>query len=177
MTKSMSDKEEVIRKVFYDKEDGFGSVQKTYKAAKELDKSITLKDVREFLAKQEIRQGRKRTRYNSFVPFAPREQFQVDLADFGKGVEPYRYGFVAIDSFSKQLAVVPLKDKTPAETARALDVVVERLGTPNTVYTDDGGEFGGAFQARLKHYLIDHSTTRTSARFVERAIRMLRQGR
>ena len=142
---SSSAHDKTISKVYYNVESGFGSVAKTHAAAKKIDPSITRAHVKSFLDKQEIRQDKKRRGYNSFIPFAPLEEFQFDLADFGASTEKFRYAFVAIDSFSKKLAVVPIANKTPEECVKALDIVVEKLGTPNYVYTDDGGEFKGLF--------------------------------
>lgn len=169
-------KESVISKVYYDTNTGFGSIAKTHAAAKKIDPSIKREHVKEFLDKQEIRQGKKRRGYNSFVPFAPREEYQFDLADFGVSAEKYRYAFVCIDSFSKMLDVVPIENKRPEECVRALNIVIEKMHTPQYAYTDDGGEFKGAFEERLKYYFIEHIATRAHAPFAERVIRTLREG-
>lgn len=172
------DKDAVISSVYYDLKEGFGSIAKTLQAARKIDASIKREDVQKFLAKQEIRQNQKRRGDNSYVPFAPREEYQIDLADFGKDTsQVYRYAFVCIDAFSKALAVVPITDKKPEQCANALDIVIKKLNIPNTVYTDDGGEFKAAFDERLKqNFLIDHIVTRTHATMAERVIRTLREG-
>ena len=167
--------EAIIKKVYYDVNSGFGSIAKTLKKAQEIDFSIIRDEVTTFLAKQEHRQAKKRRKDNSFVPFGPREEFQVDLADFGL-TGPYRYALLAIDIFTKKLVVVPIKGKTSAETAVAFEEVLKILDVPNYVYSDEGGEFAGAFEAKLKENLIKHVLTRSSAAFVERAIRTLRDG-
>jgi hypothetical protein len=169
-------KEATISKVYYDLEKGFGSIAKTLQAAKKIDPNIKRDDVKAFLDKQEHRQGKKRRGYNSFVPFAPREEFQFDLADFGASAVKYRYAFVAIDVFSKKLTVVPLESKKPEECVRALDHVIEKMGTPNYAYTDDGGEFKGPFVEGLNRLLIEQIITRSHASFAERVIRTLREG-
>ncbi len=102
------EKEAVISKAYYNLDAGFGSIDKTWQAARKIDPSIKKQDVKAFLDKQEVRQGKKRRGDNSFIPFAPREEYQFDLADFGASAEKYRYAFVCIDSFSKKLAVVPI---------------------------------------------------------------------
>ena len=136
-----SSSDEVIRKVYYNLHSGFGSIAKTHKAAREVDPKIKREEVKAFLDKQEVRQGQKRRGDNSFIPYAPRDQYQFDLADFGATSVKYRYAFVAIDSFSKMLKVVPIENKTPAETVRALNIVIEKMHIPTYAYTDDGGEF------------------------------------
>ena len=47
----MTDKEKIIRQVWYDKDTGFGSIAETYKDAKQILDTITLNDVREFMKK------------------------------------------------------------------------------------------------------------------------------
>ncbi len=71
--------DEVISKLYYNAESGFGSIAKTHAAAKRIDPSIKREHVKAFLDKQEIRQTKKRRGDNSFVPFAPLEEFQLDL--------------------------------------------------------------------------------------------------
>ena len=52
-------KNSVIRQVYYDADTGFGSITNTYKAANRLLSSITYKDVKEFLERQESTQVNK----------------------------------------------------------------------------------------------------------------------
>jgi len=74
------------------------------------------------------------------------------------------------------LNVVPIENKTPAETTWALNIVIEKMHIPQYAYTDDGGEFKGAFEERLKYYFMEHLITRSHAIFAERVIRTLREG-
>ena len=101
------DKDDLLRSVFYDVRRGFGSQAATLKAAREQNPSVTLADVKDFLGRQELRQAKRSpARYNTWVPKAPREEFQIDLMDFGMKTVP-RYAFVAVDIFTKKLAAVP----------------------------------------------------------------------
>ena len=168
-------KEQVISKVYYDVRSGFGSIAETLRKAREQDKHITRTDVKSFLDKQAVRQEKKPNRYNSFVPEGRLEQIQVDLADFGKASSRYRYGLVAVDSFTKHVAVVPMMRKTSASTAAALDTVLQLLGLPATVLTDEGGEFQASFEEKLRCYEIQHVVTRTPPIFVERVIRTIKE--
>ena len=172
----MTKKDAVLKKVFYDVTSGFGSIADTLRQAKLQDASITRVDVKRYLDKQEIRQSKKPKRYNSFIPSGRLEQIQIDLADFGKAQSEFRYGLVAVDIFTKHLEVIPLNGKTSAVTAQALDQVISRLGHPAVVLTDEGGEFQGVFEQRLKYYAIEHVVTRTPPIFVERVIRTIKEG-
>ena len=165
----------ILSKIYYNVDTGFGSIAKTLKEAQKVDPSIKRETVADFLSRQEVKQRKKRRVDNSFVPFGPREQFQVDLADFGRGSEP-RYAFLAIDIFTKKLVVVPVRDKTSETCSVAFDKVLAEMGIPNYVYSDDGGEFQGAFERKLEQFLIEHIVSRSPASFVERAIRTLREG-
>ena len=100
----MTDKDKIIRQVYYDKDDGFGGVSDTYKQANKILNSITVNDVKEFLVKQKGRQTKAYKGFNSYVANDILEHIQIDLADFTKSAEVnngYRYAFVAIDIFSK----------------------------------------------------------------------------
>ena len=130
-----------------------------------------------WLAKQEARQIRKRNQYNSFVPSMPMEQIQVDLADMGTRSKN-RFAFVAIDPYTKKADAVPIPNKLPGTTAKALDEALKDLGPdwPAFCLHDEGGEFEGAFSKRLQWYEIQQIRLRTHPRFVERFIRTLKDG-
>ena len=49
----MSDKDSVIRGIYYDREDGFESVINTYRKANKVPNTITVADVRNFIEKAE----------------------------------------------------------------------------------------------------------------------------
>ena len=164
-------KERIIAETFYDERHGFGSIGHTLKRAREKDATITRADVKEFLDKQEVKQQRKPTQVNSFVADLPRQEFQVDLADFGLHARP-RYCFVAIDIFSKKLFAMPLRAKSDA--ADALQPMFEDLGYPISVLSDEGGEFKGDFAENLHADLVEQILSRTGGRFVERVIRTLK---
>jgi hypothetical protein len=171
----MATKAEVLRKVYYNVNTGFGSIDTTLRQARAIDALINRDDVKRFLDRQEVRQRKKPNRYNSFIPNGRLDQIQIDLADFGAKA-PTRYGFIAIDSFTKQAAVVPIKDKTGNSTGPALEQVLKVLGLPNTIVSDEGGEFQAPpFKRVLNYYSLDHLPLRSPPIFVERFIRTLRE--
>ena len=172
----MDPKDRVISAVYYDVHTGFGSIEHTLRQAREIAPNIKREDVKRFLDRQEVRQRKRPNRYNSFIPNGRLDQIQVDLADFGGRAGPLRYGFVAIDSFTKQAAVVPIKTKTGESTGPALEEVLKVLGLPNSLVSDEGGEFQApAFKKVLTYYSLSHLTLRTPATFVERLIRTLKE--
>lgn len=171
----LSEKERVIAEVFYHKRTGFGSLQDTWKQARARDASITRDDVRRFLAKQEIRQRQKprRNETNSFVPVLARDEFQVDLADFGELANP-RYGFTCVDIFTKFAVMLPLRTKSTTETTNALKQVFQQMGYPTSIVCDEGGEFHSEFARLAMEEGVDIVYSRTGGRFVERLIRTLK---
>ena len=124
-------KEQIISNVYYDTEGGFGSIQETYKNAKQQNPEITLDEVKDFMRKQPNKQIRRYRGSNSYTaPFA-RYEYQIDIMDMKpltktpevkvpvKNGEP-RYGLVVIDIFSKLANVVPMKNKDGKNVLDAL---------------------------------------------------------
>jgi hypothetical protein len=86
------------------------------------------------------------------ISFAPHCVYQIDLLDqSGRNPaenEGYRYGLMVVDVYSRKLAGVLLRTKAPAETVGAFRRACTVLGGfPKTLYSDEGGEFSGAFDA------------------------------
>ena len=133
----LNSKEDIIARIYFNSRTGFGSIDRVLQLARLQDKSIKREDVKRLLDKLEFRQRKRPIRQNSFVPFSPLDEIQIDLADMGE--EPFRYALVAIDIFSKFLHVVPLRTKSPDETADAIDKVLTEIGHPRSVMVDAGG--------------------------------------
>ena len=79
---SSSDKEQILRSIYYDVSDGFDSLNATYTLAKKALPSITFDYVKQWMAKQKLRQGKPLRTWNSYVPPEPHYQYVVDIADF-----------------------------------------------------------------------------------------------
>ena len=131
MADPITEREKTLAAVFYHPRTGFGSVEHTFSKARVIDPTIKREHVRAFLAKQEIRQRRKPLKVNSFVAAFPRQEFQVDLLDMGENVVP-RYGFVAIDIFTKKGSCFPIRNKFANETAEALRKSFGELSYPSS---------------------------------------------
>ena len=166
----------IIEEVYRDPRTGFGSIANTLKAAKDRNPFVTRKEVKDFLETLRERQDRPQRGYNSFVPQEPMHEVQVDLAYMQAfGGKPYPYMLVAIDSFSKKVAAIPLKDRLATTTATAMKIIIDRLGIPSQVYSDDGAEFKKEFKQLLDDWSVDKQVTRGHAFFVERAIRTIKE--
>ena len=114
----MSDKDSIIRSIYYDADDGFDSIINTYRKANKVLNTITVAEVKAFIEKQKgsYKQTRPYRGFNSYVAPKALHELQVDLAvftDSSKDNDGYKYVFVAVDIFSKYICAVPIKDKKP----------------------------------------------------------------
>ena len=101
--KDTSDKQKIINDIYFDRA-GFGSRQTTLKDAKAKDKTITMKDVEEFLKKHvEVKINPRG--YNSFMPPHNNHTYQIDIFFISKKdlkvKQRFRGGLVCIDVLSK----------------------------------------------------------------------------
>jgi len=159
-------KEDIIKDVYYDVSDGYGSIQNTYKRAKELNNDIKLDEVKTFLSKQPNKQIKGYRNYNSYVaPFA-RYEYQMDIMDntiLQTSPNQPRYALVLIDIFSKKGDVEPMKNKDNVTVYKALLKMFETMGYPMSVYSDDDGAFKSNVNDLFTSEGITHITTRTHA--------------
>ena len=77
----------------------------------------------------------------------PNDRLQFDLIDYSKNTKkgnPNRYALVGVDVFTRELAAVPLRSKTPGEVNEAVRKSVRELAGDKkdfVVTTDQGAEF------------------------------------
>ena len=138
------DKDKVIRQVYYNSDSGFGSINDTYKQAHHILNTITVNDVKDFIGKQ--KSSNKQTKpykgFNSYVAKEPLQEIQIDLAVFTDSAPDnngFKYAFVAVDIFTKICHAVPIKDKKPEESVKAMKEVLEKIGVPEVLYHDNEG--------------------------------------
>ena len=76
----LTDKERIIKEVYENREQGYGSIKDTFQQAKAKDASIKLDDVKKYLDKQPHRQTQfTYKKFNSFVSPGPKFEFEMDL--------------------------------------------------------------------------------------------------
>ena len=175
---SKDEKDKVIRQVYYDADTGFGSIAETFKDAKKVLNSITYSDVKEFLERQKSRQTKPYRGFNSYVAHEPLQEIQIDIADFTRSVkenEGYRYCFVAVDVFTKFCHAVPIKDKKPNESMRAMSEVVNTIGVMKQIYHDNEGSWNSTeFIRLLNKHGIKQIITSSPPPFAERMVQTLK---
>jgi transposase InsO family protein len=146
------EKEKIIEDAYKNPRYGLSSAPKLYQYLKQnkltygySDKGITIKNIRDYLSKQEVYQvllGRHNN-YNSFVAEAPLIQFQIDLIYMPKAWhnKGYEYILSCVDVFSKKGEMIPMKKRDSKTTAEAIKLLFKKMGVPKTIYSDQGTEF------------------------------------
>jgi hypothetical protein len=153
---------------------------------------ITQKTISNWLKRQPYKQSS--TKYVStgyYIPVEPRQEFQIDLLYF---IEPnsqlkqyqkydsiskksfrlnkgYKYGLVMIDIFTKYAQVGLMKTKRADECLDVALRLFNKMGTPKSLYMDEGSEFLGEFLKTMEDMNIKCIYTMTHASFAERFIR------
>lgn len=89
----------------------------------------------------------------------------------------YRHVVVAIDYFTKWVEAKALITQSSAETASFMTDIINRIGAPSIVRTDQGSHFQGQFADVLAANLIDHHLSRAyhpqSNGLVERSVQTI----
>ena len=168
-------KENIISNIYYDVEDGYGSIKKnTLSQANKVDSTITTEDVQSFMKQQPNKQRKPYKGTNSYTAPFPRYEYQIDIMDMlglQKSPEQPRYCFVCIDMFSKLGAAIAMESKDAVHVHRALLKMFKTIGHPMSIYSDQDQAFKGIVNTLFDGEGITHVTTKTHANVVERWIR------
>ena len=131
----------------------------------------TLSKVNDFLKSLEVNQVLKKRRGNiSFVAREPLQQFQIDLIYMPKSWfnNGFKYIFACVDTFSKKADMIPLKDREQTTTTKAFEKILDNMGIPKTIFSDQGSEFkNNTFQKLLDKHKIQIIFALEHAPFVE----------
>ena len=175
---NQSEKDTIIRQVYYDTDTGFGNISETYHNAKKILNTIKYNDVKDFLERQKSRQTKPYRGFNSYVAHEPLQEIQIDIADFTASADVndgFRYLFVAIDIFTKLCHAIPIKDKQPAESVRVMTEVLNVIGVPKVLYHDNEGSWNsGQFIRLLNKHSIKQIITSTPPPFAERMVQTIK---
>jgi len=165
-------KNEIISKIYNDPS-GFGSVKKTLDEAKQLDKSITIDDVKDWFHKN-VEKKNQLKGMNSFVAPHPYYEYQLDLF-FINDLEnqKVKIGMTMIDIFTKFATVFPIASKSEGDVAAGVLECLEKMGhKPEIIYSDDETALStDAMETYFKEHRIKKVITRSHAWFIERFIR------
>ena len=91
----------------------------------------------------------------------PLERVGIDLTDMVAGQQGNRYVLTILDHYSRFVKFIPLKNKTSQNVVTALESYVADFGPPQSLVSDNGGEFlSTPYQAFLtRHHITAHYTT------------------
>ena len=102
----------------------------------------------------------------------------MDIADFTRSAEVndgYRYVVVAVDIFTKICHDAPIKDKTPEESIRAFNEVLEKIGAPEVISHDNEGSWNSTqFIILINSHTNKHIITSTPPPFAERMVQTIK---
>ena len=175
-----------LKNLYYDPKNpgSFGGVQAVYRAAKASNNAIRRKDVVKWLQSQNTftlhKPLKRKISRNRVIVYGVDSQWQADLVDmsqYSKDNNGYRYILTAIDIFSKYAWAVPLKNKSEKALVEAFRDIFKLGRKPQKLQTDKGTEFTNrGVQALLKENGVDFFTTNneTKASVVERFNRTLK---
>lgn len=142
--------EDIIRKTYYNPDEGFVGIDKLYRKLK--SSGVTKDEIKAFLKKQEVYQVNKKNNKKSasWLPRFPMQEFQIDLIYLDDThLNKAAYGLCVIDAFSKRADVELMKKRTSGATVDAMMNVLDRMGVPDSFYCDEGSEFNNAAFKRL----------------------------
>ena len=164
---------QLLQNLYSDSSLGLTTAQKLYSYLKSNGETgYTLSKINDFLKSLEVNQVLTKRRGDiSFVAESPLQQFQIDLVYMPKSWfnNGYKYIFCCIDVFSKKADMIPLKDREQTTTTKAFEKILNNIGIPKTIYSDQGSEFKNAsFQKLLDKHNIQIIFALGHAPFVER---------
>ena len=162
--------EEVMTKVY---QSNFGTAYEVYKEAAKKDNSIRLQDVKDYFNSRQDKQIQfKYNKYTSFVRPGAKYEFETDIMDvLARDGDGIRYGLCAIDGFSKMVSAIPVKNRSPSEMIRGLKLIIEGLGKPKQLYSDEESSLRSTeFFRFINENNVKTIQTSTHARTIERFI-------
>lgn len=172
-----TDKDTLLKSIYYDVADGYDTIYATYKRANRAMPSITLEYVKQWMARQKSRQGMKSRTWNSYVSPEPKYQYDIDLADFNSlaGEDGYKFLLVCIDTFTKYGWGIPMRSKDAGETTLAMREIFNKMGVCKQIFSDDEASFSSRqFKDLLAEHNIKHLITLGHASHAEKFIQRIK---
>jgi len=140
-----------------------GALKRALDIARLKEKKINMDDIKRW-QRERTNDKRRPTKYNSWVASGPKEEYQMDLFQENKDA-PFQ--LLAVDTFSKRVAVEPLESNTSPDIIKGLDAVFKEMGgKPKSIYSDaEGGIVANETQAWLgakgrdvlSHITVNHA--------------------
>ena len=184
---TMDETDKIMHDAYYkvDSPSCYSNALFVLREARKKNKNITIDQVKNFLAKQDVytlhHRHRKNYRRNATISAGLDMHWQADLADMMQ----YRrenlgnsYLLICVDVFSRYAFVRCIKSKTAQEVGDAFqDIITTTHRRPFNLMTDKGSEFRGDFKKMIKANDINHffaTSPDVKASIAERYIRTLK---
>jgi hypothetical protein len=160
------DKNELLKKLYYNPKSGFQGADKLLQKAKEThpDNYWTKQIINDFLSLQKVKQvfAKKKKISIPITALNTAYNYQMDLMDmsrYGKYNKGYNWILCVIDIFSRYAWVRALKTKSAGEVANAIQEIFNSGRVPTKVGSDNGTEFlNSTVQSIFLKYNIIHFT-------------------
>jgi transposase InsO family protein len=136
---------DLLKKLYFDPLTGLQSKDKLYRKAKDIDKTITMKIVKQFLDTQATAQITKQhvvksSDYDSIVSPAVQNNYQMDIMYLPQPTKNAKYLLTCIDVYSRFVMVRVLKDKVGDTVFKEIKDIFGD-GYPKNLNVDLGSEF------------------------------------
>ena len=179
----MPTKENLLIYIYFNPSKGLLSANKLYEKVKE--NGLTLKEVKEFVDKQEAQQVLKQVKpVKNYFPITAKYKYQlmqvdvVDVSAISANNNNVKFLLVAVYVFSRMMFVIPLKNKTASTVTNAMEEIIN-LTKCGKINTDNGSEFiSNEFKNMLQKYNVEIQYVDVNDHkklgIVDRAVRTLR---
>ena len=180
-----------ILKTIYEKPSNIGSfssVYKLYQSAKNINKTITLNDVKQFLTTQDSYTLHKPSKKHFITQkiLAPRPYVIIsmdllDLKNISEFNENFNFLVLFVDVFSKYLTVIPIKNKSKESILLALKTFFEKKNNHrySRIYSDmESGLYSNLvlqYLKKMKKRVYSNSSKERKNALSERYIKHLKQ--
>ena len=141
----MSDHDKIMFTKYYNPSGQYTSIRNLYDAVKK--EGITLKDVKEFIQKQETTQVFKKPKQiKHYFPIVAKHKYEilqidlVDMSDISSANEKYKFLMVAVDVFSRLAFAVPMKNKISHTIVESMTEILDET-EPIMINSDNGSEW------------------------------------
>ena len=151
----MNDHDKTMFTKYYNPSGQYTSIKNLYDAVKK--DGVTLKQVKEFIQKQETTQVFKKPKQiKHYFPIVAKHKYEilqidlVDMSDISSANENYKFLLVAVDVFSRQAFVVPMKNKSAPSIVESFNEIID-VTEPTMINSDNGKEWiNGDFKKLLR---------------------------
>lgn len=133
---------EEVKKMFYDPESGFNSLNKFWMKVKEKGINVKLKDVREWYNKQDTNQVNKQTKrpkqYLTILAPHIRYNYQMDIIVYDRyTINNYKYILCVVDVYSRYASTRAMTNRENSTILKNMKEIFKEMGKPENINCDN----------------------------------------